>query len=188
PAVTVHQPSIRAREAAHDVVFDRRRSWDRRGWASQSIGRSRATINHPENARTGTVAVRPPGSSRRSRPRLHGNARRLEARLLGPASAAELGVVDLIAQHDVEPGPQAAGPGPLCFGPAAPAEDGEVNALESSIASGCERSRLAKHPAQERAALLADMPQAVFVRGRADGGRQPDVADHVLAAGEACHG
>src|SRR5678815_30264 len=101
PAVTVHQPSIRAREAAHDVVFDRRRSWDRRGWASQSVGRSRATINHPENARTGTVAVRPPGSSRRSRPRLHRNARRLEARTLGTASAAELVVVNLIAQHDV---------------------------------------------------------------------------------------
>src|SRR5262249_24499660 len=33
PAVTVHQPSIRARDAAHDVVCDRRRSWDRRGWA-----------------------------------------------------------------------------------------------------------------------------------------------------------
>jgi hypothetical protein len=31
PAVTVHQPSIRARDAAHDVVVDRRRSWDRRG-------------------------------------------------------------------------------------------------------------------------------------------------------------
>src|SRR4030095_8005938 len=67
PAVTVHQPSIRARDAAHDVVFDRRRSGDRRGWASQSVGRSRATINHAENARTGTVAVRPPGSLRRSR-------------------------------------------------------------------------------------------------------------------------
>ena len=56
-AVTVHQPSIRAREAAHDVVFDRRRSPDRRGGASQPIVRSLWTINHPENARTGTVAV-----------------------------------------------------------------------------------------------------------------------------------
>ena len=56
-AVTVHQPSIRAREAAHDVVFDRRRSPDRRGGASQPIVRSRWTINHPENARTGTVAT-----------------------------------------------------------------------------------------------------------------------------------
>src|SRR5262250_2510304 len=54
-AVTVHQPSIRAREAAHDVVFDRRRSSDRRGGASQPIVRSFGTINHPENARTGTV-------------------------------------------------------------------------------------------------------------------------------------
>jgi hypothetical protein len=65
-AARVNQPSIRARDAAHDVVFDRRRSSDRRGWASQSVSRSRATINHPENARTGTVAIRPP---RRSRPK-----------------------------------------------------------------------------------------------------------------------
>src|SRR4030095_1600750 len=102
PAVTVHQPSIRARDAAHDVVFDRRRSWDRRGWASQPIGRSPRTINHPENARTGTVAVRPPDASRRSRPRLHRDARWLEARMLGTAPAAELVVIDLVAQHDVE--------------------------------------------------------------------------------------
>src|SRR5262249_43396742 len=53
-AVTVHQPSIRAREAAHDVVFDRRRSSDRRGGAAQPIVRSFRTINHPENAHTGT--------------------------------------------------------------------------------------------------------------------------------------
>jgi hypothetical protein len=175
PAVTVHQPSIRARDAAHDVVFDRRRSSDRRGWASQSVSRSRATINHPENARTGTAAVRPPGSSRRSRPRLHRNAR-LEARTLGTASAAELVIVDLIAQHDVEPDEEAPGQGHLRFGPAAPPKDGEVDPLESSIASGRERCRLAEHPAQERAALFADMPQPVLVRGRADGGRQPDVA------------
>jgi len=160
PAVTVHQPSIRAREAAHDVVFDRRRSWDRRGWASQSVGRSRATINHPENARTGTVAVRPPGSSRRSRPRLHRNARRLEARTLGTASAAELVVVNLIAQHDVEPDEEAPGQGHLRFGPAAPPKDGEVDALERRIAAGRERSRLAKDPAQERAALFASCAPA----------------------------
>src|SRR4030095_2308579 len=41
-----------------------------------------------------------------------------EARPLGPASAAELGVVDLIAQHDVEPDQQAPGQGHLRFGPA----------------------------------------------------------------------
>ena len=107
---------------------------------------------------------------------------------MGTASAAELVIVDLIAQHDVEPDEEAPGQGHLRFGPAAPPKDGEVDALESGIAPGRERRRLAEHPAQERAALFADMPQPVLVRGRADGGRQPDVADHVLAAGESAHG
>src|SRR5262245_10781125 len=100
PAVTVHQPSIRARDAAHDVVFDRRRSWDRRGWASQSVGRSRATINDPENARTGTVVVGPPRRSRRWPRRLHGSARQFAATESGPTSAAELVVVDLVAGRE----------------------------------------------------------------------------------------
>jgi hypothetical protein len=139
PAVTVHQPSIRAREAAHDVVFDRRRSVDRRGWASQSVSRSPATINHPENARTGTVAVRPTGRSQPLRPRLHRSARQLGAIASGSASAAELVVVNLIAQHDVEPNEQAPGQGHLRFGPAAPPEDCEVDALRAAsprVASG----------------------------------------------------
>src|SRR5262245_13673797 len=128
PAV-VHQPSIRARDAAHDVVFDRRRSPDRRGWASQSVGRSRTTINHPENARTETVAVRP---TRRSRPLpawLHWSARQFEAGTSGAASAAVLVVVDLIAEHDVEPDEQAPGQCDLRFGPTAPPEDREVDAV-----------------------------------------------------------
>src|SRR3981189_2697173 len=107
PAVTVHQPSIRARDAAHDVVFDRRRSSDRRGWASQSVSRSRTTINPPENARTGTVAVRPTRRLRPLRPWLHRSARELEAS--ASASAAELVVIDLVAQHDVEPDEKAPG-------------------------------------------------------------------------------
>jgi len=69
---------------------------------------------------------------------------------LGPASAAELVVVDLIAQHDVEPYEEAPGQGHLRFGPAAPPEDGEGDALESRSASGRERSRLATRPALER--------------------------------------
>src|SRR5687767_13455408 len=133
PAVTVHQPSIRARDAAHDVVFDRRRSWDRRGWASQSVSRSRATINHPENARTGTVAVRPRRRSRPLRPRLHRSARQFEATAWRSASAAELVVIDLIAQHDVEPDEQAPRQRHLRFGPAAPPEDRKVDAPESGI-------------------------------------------------------
>src|SRR5258708_19934515 len=90
PAVTVHQPSIRARDAAHDVVFDRRRSRDRRGWASQSVSRSRTTINDPENARTGTVAVRPTRRSRPFRPRLHRSPPPLQATLLASPSPPDL--------------------------------------------------------------------------------------------------
>ena len=78
PAVTVHQPSIRAR-TAHDVVFDRRRSWDRRGWASHSVSRSRKTINHPENARTGTLCLEDDGSVAAIAPSATPECARLEA-------------------------------------------------------------------------------------------------------------
>ena len=37
-------------------------------------------------------------------------------------------------------------------------------------------------------APIAGAPRPVHVRGRVDGGRQPDVADHVLTAGESPHG
>jgi hypothetical protein len=97
PAGTLHQPSIRAREAAHEVVFDRRRFANRRGWASPSLSRSGATINHPENAHTGTVAVRPTRRSRRLPPRLPRNTGWLEARVPGTAPPAELVVVDVVA-------------------------------------------------------------------------------------------
>ena len=188
PAVTVHQPSIRAREAAHDVVFDRRRSSDRRGGASQSVSRSCATIHHPENARTGTGAVRPTRRSRRVPPRLHRNTGWLEAGVPGPAPTAELVVVEVVAPHDVEPDQQAPRQRDLRFGPAAAPEDREVDALELGIASGRQRSGRAEPPAHEGAALLADVSQAVLVRGSVDGGRQPDIADDVLTAGESGHG
>jgi hypothetical protein len=68
----------------------------------------------------------------------------------------------------------------LRFGPAAAPEDRKVDTPETGVAPGCEWSRLAEHPAQERAALLADRPQPVLVRGRADGGHQPDVGPLIL--------
>src|SRR4029453_10165878 len=111
--------------------------------------------------------------SRPLRPRLHRRARQLEATASDSASEAELVVVNLITQHHVEQGEQAAGEGALRFVPAAPPEDGEVDAFESCFAAGRERSRLAEHPAQERAALLADIPPPVLVRRRAKGGGQP---------------
>src|SRR4029453_17899581 len=134
------------------------------GLASQSVSRSLATINDPENARTGTVAVRPPRRLRPLRPRLHRRVRELEATTWDSTSAAELVVVDVVPQHNVEADEQAPGQRHLGLGPAAPPEDREVDALERGIAAGRERSRLAEHPAQERAALLADVPQPVLVR------------------------
>jgi hypothetical protein len=56
----VHQPSIPARTPAHDVVFDRRRSGIVEEGASQTVSRSLATIDHSENARTGTAALKDP--------------------------------------------------------------------------------------------------------------------------------
>jgi hypothetical protein len=70
------------------------------------------------------------------------------------ASADSLPVVDVITQHDVKPDEQAPGERHLRFGPAAPPEDREVDALETGIAAGRERSRLAEHPAQERADVV----------------------------------
>jgi hypothetical protein len=127
------------------------------------------TINHPENARTGTVAVRPTRQSRRMRPRLHRNAGQLAATASRSAPAAELLVIDLVAQHDVEADEQPPGKRHLRFGPATSTKNCKVDALEIGIASSRERSRLAEHPTQERAALLGDMPQPVLVRGGVDG-------------------
>jgi hypothetical protein len=58
PTASVHQPSIRARTAAHDVSIRSSTiaATDRRGWASHSVSRSWQTIDNPENARTGTSA------------------------------------------------------------------------------------------------------------------------------------
>src|SRR5689334_15627279 len=85
---------------AHDVSIRSSTSarGDRRGWASQSMSRSRWTINHPENARTGTSAV---GSAQQSLRPSHGGDRyaRSAAQL---ATTAKLVVVDVVTEHDVE--------------------------------------------------------------------------------------
>src|SRR5262245_34402249 len=183
--VTVHQPSIRAHRVAHDVVFDRRRFSDRRGWAPQSVGRSLWTINHPGNARTGTVAV----GSRRSRwpcdLDLPGSGHGGSA---ARAALAELGVIDLVAQHDIETNEQPPSQGNFGLGAPATMEHGEVHALEVAIRPRREGSRLAEDPSEQRAALLTDAAEAVLVCGGVDGRRQADVANHVLAVWEALHG
>src|SRR6185503_3934259 len=104
PAAPVHQPSIRAWTTAHDVSI--RSSTitplDRRGWASQSVSRSWWTINHPENARTGTSALGTRGPSARRLRGGRGDGINCDARAPHAAAAPELLVVDLVPKHDVE--------------------------------------------------------------------------------------
>ena len=141
--VTVHQPSIRAR-AAHDVVFDRRRPDDRRGWASQSVSRSWQTINHPENARTGTCAIGPT-------PRRGVALRRAERRdscadAGGSATTAEFLVVNLITEHDVEANEQPAREGDFRLRASPPAQNARVATLEIGIALARRAGRLGRAP------------------------------------------
>ncbi len=68
--------------------------------------------------------------------------------MLGTAPAAEFVVIDLVAQHDVEPDQQPPGECDLGLGPTTSPEDRDIDALEEGIAAGREGSRLAEHPAQ----------------------------------------
>src|SRR5215469_13798801 len=124
PTANVHQPSIRARTAAHDVSI--RSSTiagaDRRGWASHSMSRSWQTIDHLENARTGTSAL---GSAPRSGRALHDGHRELTWSRR-PAATPKFLVVNLIAQHDVEAHEELAGQGDPGLGPPPSMHDAEV--------------------------------------------------------------
>lgn len=123
PVAGVHQSSIRAQAAAHDVSIRSSTSarCDRRGWASQSVSRSWRTINHPENARTGTSAL-----GDRAAPRARHDGRHT-SRLLGcSATTAELVVIDAITEHDVEPDEEFTRERDFCLGSAASMQDGEV--------------------------------------------------------------
>ena len=132
PAASVHQPSIRAQTTAHDVSI--RSSTidgaDRRGGASHSMSRSSQTIDHLENARTGTSAL---GSGPRSGRALHDGHREWmgSGRLAAPP---EFLVVNLIAQHDVETHEKLAGQGDLGLGPPPSMQDAEVAAPQPSSA------------------------------------------------------
>jgi len=135
------------------------------------------TINHPENARTGTVAVGPRGRAWPLGARLLGAWRRYQAVAPSAPTPAELVVVDLVAQHHVKTNQQAAGEGDFGLGPPAPPADGEVSALEFAIGSGGQRCGLTEYPAQQGAALFADVSQAVLISRSVDRRGQSDVAD-----------
>jgi hypothetical protein len=76
------------------------------------MSRSWQTIDHRENARTGTSAV---GIGPRSMPAFHDGHRKVR-RARRPAAALEFLVVNLIAQHDVEAHEEFAGDGDLRLG------------------------------------------------------------------------
>src|SRR6266700_6514863 len=130
-------------------------------------------MNHSEHARTGTSAV---GGSRQA------------ATSLGrgqPAPATELVIVDLIAQHNKQPYEELAGDGDFGFRAAAAMHECEVGALEIGIHARGMGGGLPEGEAEQRAALLGDMAEVIFIGGGTEGWGQADVADHVLAVVEA---
>ena len=181
PNGSVHQPSIRARIAAHDVSI--RSSTihpaDRRGGAAHSIARpQRPSIT------AGTPALERLLGRIRRWSRSHGRGRSLH--WLGRAATTpKLCVVDVITEHDVEAHEELPGEGDPGRGPSAAMQKGEVATSQILIGPGREGRGLAEHPAEERAALLGDLAQALFIGGRRDGRGQADVTDDVLAIGKA---
>src|SRR6266478_2397109 len=133
---------------------------DRRGRASQTVSRSLGTIDHPENARTGTAAPGPEASRA---------ARALRA-TREAAAASELGVVNLIANHDEEADEELAGHGHAGLGATPAMDQRAVDPVQIGIGAGGQWSGLAEDPAEQRAALLGDLPQVAGVRRGTHGG------------------
>ena len=182
-AANVHQPSIRARTAAHDVSI-RSSTTDaanRRGWAAHSMSRPWRAIDYFGHARTGTSAW----GKRRSIQRASHDSRRTVKWTGRMAATPKLGIVDLIAEHDVETYKKFTCERDPCFGAPAAMQNREVAAPEIVVSAGGERRCLAKHPAKKRAALLSDFPEPLFIGGGIDGRGQADVTHDVLAVGEA---
>src|SRR5882724_12343323 len=112
-------------------------------------------MDYPEHARTGTSAV---GGSSQSAPSL----RRGRGR---PAPPTELVIVNLIAQHNEQPHEELAGDGDFGFRAPPPMDQGAVGALEVGIHAGGVRGGLPEDEAQERAALLGDAAEVIFIGG-----------------------
>src|SRR2546426_11024964 len=135
-------------------------------------------MNYPEHARTGTNAV---GGSRQTVPSLRRDRGR-------PAPPTELVIVDLITQHNEQPHEELAGDGDFGFGTPAAMHEREVGALEIGIHARGMRGGLAKGEAEQRAALLGDVAEVMFIGGGFERRGEADVADHVLAVVKAGHG
>src|SRR5947209_7165200 len=82
-----------------------------------------------------------------------------------PAPSTELVIVDLIAQHNEQPHEELAGNGDFGFGTPAAMHEREVGALEIGIHARGMGGGLAKGEAEQRAALLGDVAEVMFIGG-----------------------
>src|SRR5882724_12205515 len=129
--------------------------------------RSWKTMNHSEHARTGTSAV---GQWIQSATSLRRDGS-------WTAPAPELVIIDLIAQHNEQSHEQLASDRHFGFGASAPMHEGEVGPLEVGTHARGMRGSLTEGEAKERAALLGDVAQMIFIGRGVQGGGQADVAD-----------
>ena len=102
--------------------------------------------------------------------------------------SAEFVVVDLIAQHDKQPHEQLPSNGHFGLGASTAMNEREVSAPEVSIHAGRMSRGLTESEAEQRAALLSDVTEMVFIGRGIEGRGQADIADHVLAIVEPGHG
>src|SRR2546422_6673412 len=116
-------------------------------------------MDYPEHARTGSRAG---GGSRQSAPSL----RRGRGR---PAPPTELVIVDLVAQHNEQPHEELAGDGDFGFRAPTSMHEREVGALEVGIHAGSMEGGLPAGEAEERAALLGDVAEVIFIGGAVEG-------------------
>ena len=136
-------------------------------------------MNHSEHARTGTSAVGRWTQSATSLPRGDGES---------PTPAPlEFVIVDLIAQHNEQPHEELAGDGDFSFGTPASMHEGEGGPLEIGIHARGMRGGLPEGEAEQRAALLGDVAEVIFIGGGVEGRGEADVADHVFAVMKARH-
>ena len=101
------------------------------------------------------------------------------------AAPAELGIVNLITNHDEEADEEFAGHGHPGLGAAAAMDHGAIETVKVAVRAGGEGGGLAEDPAEQRATLLGDLPEVARVCGGTHGGRQAHVAHDVLAPREA---
>src|SRR5262245_17923513 len=104
------------------------------------------------------------------------------------SAPAELGIVDLITQHDEQADEELAGDRDLRFGAPPPVHEGEVRALEVGIHPRRMRGSLPEGEAEKGAALLGDVAEMMFIRRSIDSRGEANVADHVFAVREPRHG